>query len=74
MKNEMKIFCMNVKCLRAEHQLSKTEMSKILGISVPSLNKLENGVMPRISCEVVFRMMDYFGISAEQVLGENRNR
>ena len=66
MKNEMKIFCMNVKCLRAEHQLSKTEMSKILGISPSSLNKLENGEMPRISSEVVFRLMEYFHVSAEE--------
>ncbi|MBE6656948.1 MAG: helix-turn-helix transcriptional regulator [Ruminococcaceae bacterium] len=44
-------------------------MSKILGISVSSLNKLEDGVMPRISCAVVYRLMDYFHLTAEEVFG-----
>ncbi len=70
-KPESENFCMNIKRLCAEHQLSKTEMSKILGISVASLNKLENGIMPRISCEVVYRMMDYFHLTAEEVFGED---
>ena len=68
---ELKNFCMNVKHLRSEHRLSKTAMAKILGISVSSLNKLEAGVMPRISSEVVFRMMGYFHIRVEDVFGED---
>ena len=72
MKNEIKNFCMTVKNLRSKHHLSKTAMAKILGISVSSLNKLENGVIPRISSEVVFRLMDHFHISVEEVFGENR--
>jgi transcriptional regulator with XRE-family HTH domain len=47
-------------------------MAKILGISPSSLNKLENGVMPRISSEVVIRLMGYFHISAEEVFEEYR--
>ena len=70
-KSELANFCTNIKKLRAEHQLSKTEMAKILGVSVASLNKLENGVMPRISCEVVYRMMDYFHLPAEGVFGDD---
>ena len=72
-KSELENLCMNVKRLRAEHQLSKTEMSKILGISVSSLNKLEDGIMPRISCEVVYRMMDYFHLTTEEIFGKNNN-
>ncbi len=71
MKNEMYNFCMVVKNLRSKHNLSKTAMSKILGISVSSLNKLEDGVMPRISSMVVFRMMGYFHIRVEDVFGED---
>ena len=70
-KSKLANFCTNIKKLRAEHQLSKTEMSKILGISISSLNKLEDGVMPRISCEVVYRMMDYFHLTAEEVFGDH---
>ena len=51
--SELKHFCETVSDLRQKHGLSKTAMAKILGISPSSLNKLENGVMPRISSEVV---------------------
>lgn len=70
MKNELEKFCNTIKNLREKYHLTKTEMSKILGISISSLNKLENGVMPRISCEVVYRMMDYFRLTAEEVFGD----
>ena len=46
-------------------------MAKILGISPSSLNKLEDGVMPRISSEVVIRLMGYFHVSAEEVFGDS---
>ena len=69
--SEMKHFCVTVKTLRETNHLSKTAMAKILGISVSSLNKLEAGVMPRISSEVVFRMMDYFHISVKEVFGDS---
>ena len=67
---ELKHFCETVSRLRQEYRLTKTEMSKILGISVSSLNKLENGVIPRISSEIVYRMMDYFRLTAEEVFGD----
>lgn len=70
-KSELDNFCMNVKRLRAEHQLSKTKMAKILGISVASLNKLEDGIVPRISCEVVYRIMDYFHLTTKEVFGND---
>ena len=71
MKNEMENFCMAVKNLRTKHHLSKTAMAKILGISSSSLNKLEAGVMPRISSKVITRLMEYFHVSAEEVFGDS---
>ena len=69
--SELKHFCETVADLRQKHGLSKTAMAKILGISPSSLNKLENGEMPRISSEVVFRLMEYFHVSAEEVFGDS---
>ena len=69
--SELKHFCTIVKTLRETNRLSKTAMAKILGISPSSLNKLEDGVMPRISSEVVFRLMEYFHVSAEEVFGDS---
>ena len=69
--SELKHFCETVSDLRRKYGLSKTAMAKILGISPSSLNKLEDGVMPRISSEVVIRLMGYFHISAEEVFGDS---
>ena len=69
--SELKHFCTIVKTLRETNRLSKTAMAKILGISVSSLNKLEAGVMPRISSKVITRLMEYFHVSAEEVFGDS---
>ena len=69
--SELKHFCTIVKTLRETNRLSKTAMEKILGISPSSLNTLENGEMPRISSAVVFRLMEYFHVSAEEVFGDS---
>ena len=69
--SELKHFCETVSDLRQKHGLSKTAMAKILGISPSSLKKLENGVMPRISSEVVIRLMGYFHVSTEEVFGDS---
>lgn len=60
---EFKNFMRNIVFLRETNKLSKRKMAKILGISVKSLNKIENGEsMPDISVEVVFNIYNYFGI------------
>ena len=62
------ILCQNIKFLRQKHNLSKTQMSNILGISIQTLNRIENGILPsRISCEVLFRIQSNFGIRAREL-------
>ena len=61
-KNEFLIFCNNIRLLREKYNISKKEMSKILGVSVKTLSLIENDVIPKISVEVVFRTAWYFGI------------
>ncbi len=62
-KQEMDNFAYNIKFLREKHNISKTKMSDILGISFNSLNKIESGQMPkRMSVDVVFRAEQYFGV------------
>ncbi len=61
---EQQIFCRNILLLRKSHGLSKKEMSQILGISICSLNKIEQGELPpRLSVSVVFQLYKFFGIS-----------
>ena len=59
-----KHFCENVKYLRAKYKLTKKEMSNILGISVRSLNLIEQEIIPpRLRCDIIFNLYDKFGIT-----------
>ena len=61
--DEIILFCENIKRLRKREKLSKKEMAKVLGISVKSLNLLENGqIPPRLSCKILFAVHRQFGI------------
>ncbi len=53
-KIEERAFCENIKQLRRIKGLSKKEMAKKLGISIPSLTKIENGIMPPLLRSSVF--------------------
>ena len=60
-KNQLKIFCDNVKYLRKANGISAREMCRILKISAHSLKSLESGeVPPKMSVSVVSRLADYF--------------
>lgn len=60
---EMEIFLKNVVWLRRHNGISKKRMAELLGISTVSLNKIENGEMPkRLGVEIVFKIYDVFKI------------
>lgn len=62
-KNDAQILCQNIKFLRQKHKLSKNKMAQILGVSMKTLNCIENGILPpRMSCEPLFRIQRHFGI------------
>ena len=66
--SDIQILCQNIKSLRQKHNLSKKEMSKILGIGMKTLNQIENGILPpRMSCEPLFRIQSHFGIRPQQL-------
>ena len=65
---EKLIFCENVKQLRKLHGLSKSKMAKLLGISTAGLSAIENGIIPpRMSCAVILRASDAFGIAPKEL-------
>lgn len=62
-KNELSIFTTNIITLRKNHNLSKKEMAKILGISIYMLNKIETGIIPKnLNCDVLFKIHKHFNI------------
>lgn len=62
-------FCWNIRYLRDRDRLTQKEMAALLGISVSTLRKLESGgPIPRVSCEILFRIEDAFGVSPGTLL------
>ena len=58
----------NIITLRKQYGLTKKAMAKLLGISLYSLNKLENGVIPpQLGVEIVFRMQACFDIPIREL-------
>ena len=66
--NEIYVFCQNIKKLRENNNLSKIEMAKIMGLSVMSLRKIENGELPpRIGVNTLFNLCKNFNIKPKKV-------
>ena len=66
--NEIEIFCNNIRLLRRVYRLTQKDMAKVLGISVHSLAKLEQGILPpHISSEVLIYINYCFGITPDRM-------
>ncbi len=66
--NEIRILCENIKSLRSICKMSKKEIASKLGISVASLTKLENGILPpQLNCDFLFQIYRNFGITPAQM-------
>ena len=71
MKKHLEILYLGqrIKRIRAEQKISQKEMAHILGTGVGTLSKIEHGILPsRLSCEILFRIQDQFGIQPKELL------
>ena len=60
-KNEFEIFTSNIAFIRRKYGISKKQMSKLLGISVRSLNVIEGGEMPpRLTADIIVNVWTEF--------------
>ena len=56
-------FSYHIQRIRKEQKLTQREMAGRLGIGVRTLSMIERGILPpRLSCEIIFRIQDQFGI------------
>ena len=56
-------FSQHVQRIRREQNLTQREMADRLGIGVRTLSMIESGILPpRLSCEILFRIENQFGI------------
>ena len=56
-------FSYHIQRIRKEQKLTQREMAGRLGIGVRTLSMIEKGILPpRLSCAIIFRIQDQFGI------------
>ena len=70
MNNNIECFvlCENIKKLRKNNSLTKSEMAKLLGIGRKSLDLLEHNIIPkRLSCNVITNIHKNFGILPKDI-------
>ena len=61
-------FANNISYLRKHYGISKKRMSELLGISTATLNKIENGILPkRLSVEILYNIECNFRISPGEI-------
>ena len=66
-EKELKNLAYNIVFLRKNRGFSKKEMTKILGIGIGTLNKLEKGeVPPRMTVIPIINIWKYFGIHPKE--------
>ena len=69
LSNEMKIFGKNIAYLRTKNNLSKTSMAKIMHVGMQTLNKIENGEIPKkMDIDVFDNVYKAFGIAPHEQL------
>ena len=77
MKNSenFSLFSQHIKHIRNEAGLTQKEMAHILGIGVSTLSKIEKGVLPpRLSCSVIVRIHQHFGIHPKDLFSPNSSK
>lgn len=63
MERELQNLLHNIVWIRHKNGITKKKMAKILGISMKSLNRIENGEMPsRLGASTVINIYRTFGI------------
>lgn len=68
MNKDIENFCKNIKLIRETHNLSKKKMAERCGISVYSLNKIEQGILPpNLSYQMFVHINKNFGITPSKL-------
>ena len=61
----------NLRKLRNDRGLSIDTVAKAVKLSPQLLQQLEEGTYPECTLETIFDLIDYFGVSGEDVFGKS---
>ena len=63
------ILCQNIGYLRKKNNLSRTQMAKIMGVTIKTLDSIERGVIPqRTNINLLYNLHRYFDIPMQDLL------
>ena len=63
------LLCKNIRYLRKKNHLTQKEMAEIVGTSISSIRRIEQGTnIPRIHSGMLYRLCVHFNISADAML------
>ena len=69
MRDWIPYFHKNIRYLRRTCHMTRKEMALVMGISVSTLGRIEkDGPMPRVNCQVLYRLCEHFGLSGDVLL------
>lgn len=67
-KEEVLIFCENVKTLRTREGLSREQIAQRLGTDAKIIESIENKIIPEdLGCDIIFKINKEFGILPKDI-------
>ena len=67
-KEEISIFCENIKTLRTREGLSREQMAQRLGTDAKTIELIENKIIPeKLGCDIIFKINKEFGILPKDI-------
>lgn len=73
MENKLKVFPERLRMLRKEKKMTQREMGDLMGITERNYQRWERGEVNASGTALIF-LGDYFGVSADYLLGRTDNR
>lgn len=67
-------FGVNLRRLRWERDLSIRQLSRITGISPSGIERDETGAVKRVTIKHLYRLCQFFGVTADELLGFTKMR
>ena len=70
MSKELSIIAKNIKKYREKKRISQDKLSKLAGITLHTITKIESGATPDLRIETVKKIADALDISVDDLLKE----
>ena len=65
----MKDIAENIRTLRESNNLTKTELARLLNVSMETIHKYENNIIKNIPLDKVIKLSNIFSVSPQYLLG-----